>query len=401
MDKVLFGNTSVRETTEGIMFHDVPLRTISNNVPTPFYIIIGEKIRHNIHQLHKVARSIFPTIRLSYSIKANFMDFVLREVHNQNMTFEIISLYEYELLKRNSFNCDNLIAGGPYLPDALIESVLQEKNPLFILYNQDQIHRVNAIAKNHNCIPNALLRFTAPKTTGHLGFTPNESTFDRLSQSIPQCTHINFQGIHSHYGTQINTVETYRKNTKYIAEIARQLEQRHIFDTQIFDVGGGLPNAGSLKKDQLYSVFQVIKDEFDNHGYTNPQICMEPGRFIVEDAGLFLTKIVSTCDDGHSFFVDTGTYNIPRFARNSLRFYNIDQPISHYNHKTTIYGIVPSEEDILVKNYNFSSINEIGNKILIMNCGAYAYTFSTRFPYRIPPVVYINNGSFDIHTLSQ
>ena len=64
------------------------------------------------------------------------MDLVLREVHKQNMTFDIISLYEYQILKRNSANCDNLIVGGPYLPDSLIDSALREKNPLFILYNQ-------------------------------------------------------------------------------------------------------------------------------------------------------------------------------------------------------------------------------------------------------------------------
>ena len=178
-----------------------------------------------------------------------------------------------------------------------------------------------------------------------------------------------------------------------------QLEKRGLFKTLIFDVGGGMPNAGALKENQLISIFREMKEEFVEQGFPDPKICIEPGRYIVEDAGLFLMEIISTSDDGHSFFVNSGTYNIPRFARNSLRFYNIDQPLSHYNHKTTIYGIVPSEEDILMKNYNFSSKNEIGNKIVVMNCGAYAYTFSTRFPYHVPSVVYINDSSYEVHTI--
>lgn len=399
MDKVLFGNSLVRETANGILLDNVPLQNIINKTSTPFYIILARKIRDNIQVLHKVASSFFPMIRISYSIKANFMDIVLREVHNQNMTFELISQYEFQLLQRNSLNRDNLIIGGPYLPNTLIESVLQEKNPLFVLYNVDQIRRLNTIAKTNNCIPNVLLRFIAPKTNGHLGFEPKESTYEHLSQIIPQCTHINFQGVHSHYGTQINTKETYKKNTQYIAEIAQQLENRHIYDSEIFDLGGGLPNAGSLKEVQLNSIFRVIKDEFKEWGYSDPQICMEPGRYLVEDAGLFLMEIISTNENGHSFFVNSGTHNIPRFARNSLRFYNVDQPLSHYNHKTTIYGIVPSEEDILIKNYNFSNTNEIGNHILVLNCGAYAYTFSTRFPYQVPSVVYIDQDIFEVHPL--
>ena len=194
------------------------------------------------------------------------MDLVLREVHNQNMTFDIISLYEYQLLKRNSAICENLIVGGPYLPDSLIDSALQEKNPLFILYNQDQIQRLNARAKSRNCTPNALLRFIAPKTQGHLGFTSNESTYAQLAQIIPQCSNINFQGVHSHYGTQINTLDTYRKNIQYIAEIAKQLEKRGIFKTHIFDIGGGLPNASALKENKLFSIFRVMKEEFDEQG---------------------------------------------------------------------------------------------------------------------------------------
>ena len=399
MDNALFGNPLVRETENGIMLDDVSLRTIAKNVPTPFYIMLGKKIRDNINLLQEIARSFFPTIRISYSVKANFMDLVVREVHDQNMTFDIISLYEFQILKRNSANCDNLIVGGPYLPDSLIDSALQEKNPLFVLYNQDQIQRLNTKAKDKGCIPNALLRFIAPKTQGHLGFTSNESTYAQLAEILPQCPNINFQGVHSHYGTQINTIETYRKNIQYIAEIAKQLEMRGLFKIQIFNVGGGLPNAGALKENKLSSIFRVMKEEFNDQGFPDPKIIMEPGRYIVEDAGLFLMEIISTSDDGHTCFVNSGTYNIPRFARNSLRFYNIDQPLSHYNQKTTIYGIVPSEEDILMKNYNFSSKNEIGNKIMVMNCGAYAYTFSTRFPYHVPSLVYINNGSYKVHTI--
>ena len=116
MDNALFGNPLVRETENGIILDDVSLRTIVSNVPTPFYIMLGKKIRDNIQLIHKIARKYFPTIQISYSVKANFMDLVLGEIHNQNMTFDIISLYEYQLLKRNSAICENIIVGGPYSP---------------------------------------------------------------------------------------------------------------------------------------------------------------------------------------------------------------------------------------------------------------------------------------------
>ena len=400
MDKVIFGNPLVRKSSDGIVLDKVPLSTITNKLSTPFFVLLKKKIRDNIQVLRKITHSIFKNVRISYSIKANYMSTVLQEINEQNMPFELISTFEYDILNRLSLNRENLIIGGPYLPDSLIESVIQEKNPLFILYNRDQIRRLNNIAKAHGCRPNALVRFIAPKTNGHLGFTPNESTINHLDLTISQCSNINFQGIHSHYGTQINSLDTHRKNTRYICELAQKLEKRKIITSELFNIGGGLPNAGALKENQLYSVFNAINEEFEQGGFSNPSICLEPGRFIVEDAGLFIMEIIHTSEDKSSFFVNAGTYILPRFARNSLRFYNVDQNLTHYNHRTTIYGIVPSEEDILMKNYNFSPINEIGNKIMVMNCGAYAHTFSTRFPYRIPPVVSVDGTSFETSHLS-
>jgi diaminopimelate decarboxylase len=401
MEKEIFGNPLVKEINGEIKLDKVSLNSLKNTISTPFYLILAEKIRENIRTLQTITQKVFGIgkIQISYSVKANYMDCVLREVNKQNLPFEIISQFEYDLLKKYGLNTDNLIVGGPYLPNSLIESIIEEKNPLFILYNADQIQRVNRIAQDRKLEVNALLRFTAPKITGHLGFLPNSSTFTLLKAIIPNCDNIRFMGTHSHYGTQINSQDTYKKNIKYIIEITRKLENLNLITPEIFDIGGGLPNAGSIKENQLITLFTLIKNEFEKNGFPAPRICMEPGRYIVEDAGLFLMKIIDVNKEKSTCFVNAGTYVLPRFARNSLRFYNIDQSLSHYNKKITIYGIVPSEEDILIKNYNFSPTNEIGNKILVMNCGAYAFTFSTRFPYKIPPVVFIDGTSYKIYSL--
>ncbi|MBN2154969.1 MAG: hypothetical protein JW776_02875 [Candidatus Lokiarchaeota archaeon] len=400
MDKEIFGNPYIREGSKGIILDHVSLNSLIKEHPTPFFIVMTRKIQDNINRLRKVANTVFENIHISYSVKANYIDIVLSEIDKLNISFELISLYEYDILKRNSLNTDNLIVGGPYLPNPLIERVMQEKNPTFVLYNQDQIHRVNHLAKIYQIQPDVLLRFIAPKSNGHLGLPYKRSTLDRLQKTIQSCTELNYVGIHSHYGTQINTLETYRKNVRYICEIALKLEEMHLIDAKIFDIGGGLPNAGSLKEDQLITIFKAMKNEFNAYGYPNPRIYMEPGRYIVEDAGLFVMEIIDVSEEGGSFFVNAGNYILPRFARNSLRFYNTNQPLSHYNHRTTIYGIVPSEEDILVKNYNFSSNNKIGDPILVLNCGAYALTFSNRFPYRLPPIITICDSHYEMHQIN-
>ena len=246
MDKIIFGNPFVKETLDGIILDKFPINSLKGVIPTPYYIFLAQKIRNNIQNLKEKVLKTFDHARLSYSVKANYMDPVLTEVHNQEIPFELISLFEYNILKRNNLNTDNLIVGGPYLPDSLIEVVVQEKNPLFVLYNRDQIRRLQKIAQQQKINVNAILRFVAPKTNGHLGFLPNEITFNQLEVTISKCNNISFRGVHSHYGTQLNSTQIYIKNAQYITEIAHKIQDHSLFKIDILDIGGGLPNIGAL-----------------------------------------------------------------------------------------------------------------------------------------------------------
>jgi len=85
---------------------------------------------------------------------------------------------------------------------------------------------------------------------------------------------------------------------------------------------------------------------------------------------------------------------LPTFAKNPLRFYNIDSKLNKYNKPIDIYGIVLSNNDIIAKNYNFTPHINIGDNILAINCGAYSHTFSIRFPYKTPDIIIIDGDNF-------
>ncbi|MFW9784575.1 MAG: hypothetical protein ACFFFB_20005, partial [Candidatus Heimdallarchaeota archaeon] len=80
----------------------------------------------------------------------------------------------------------------------------------------------------------------------------------------------------------------------------------------------------------------------------------------------------------------------PKFAKNSLRFYNITQINKPHKTKTSIGGILPTDQDVLAKNYFFTREINKGELVLIMNAGAYTLTFSNRFPYSLPNIFLIN-----------
>jgi len=399
MGKCLYGNSFIKITPSGILLDQVPLKDLTQQVSSPFFIFFQNKLSENIQRLRSIGNSIFSNFRIVYSIKANYLVPILKEIDAISVPFELISEYEYAILKRESLSTENLIVGGPYLPDSFITEIIKEKNPIFVIYSIGQAHRLDKIAKKAETTVKALVRFTAPKSESHLGLSLNDTTLNHLEQVTHSCGNIELIGVNSHYGTQLNSRDSYVKNAHYLAEITRVLESKGIFIPKMLNLGGGFPNASVIKNSQLVTILSDIKNELNQFGYSNLEIIFEPGRYIVEDIGVFIMNLIEVSDCSHSLYVNAGTNFLPRFARNSLRFYNADQPISHYNNQVTIYGNIPSEEEILTKNYNFSSINHVGDHILVLNCGAYCITFSNRFPYKKPKIVFIYGSSFTVHEM--
>jgi diaminopimelate decarboxylase len=189
----------------------------------------------------------------------------------------------------------------------------------------------------------------------------------------------------------MNNIGQFEQNVKTIIFNLKLLLENKIFIENI-NLGGGFPEATVMKRDQLIKIARVIKDYFKKSNLNLPNISFEPGRYFVGDAGLFLSKIIKVSED-RWIFIDIGNHICPKFAKCSLRFYNaslIDEP---HKYKTSIAGIVPTDQDVLAKNYFFTQKLREEDNVIITNTGAYCLTFSNRFPYALPTIILVKGES--------
>jgi diaminopimelate decarboxylase len=133
----------------------------------------------------------------------------------------------------------------------------------------------------------------------------------------------------------------------------------------------------------LNSLLQSFDGSFKN-------IYFEPGRFIVGDAGLIIAKVIRVTDD-RWIFLNIGNHICPKFAKSSLRFYNATKIEAPHKFKTSIAGIIPTDQDVLAKDYFFTDDLKEGDKVIITNIGAYNLTFSNRFPYSLPNIILVKD----------
>jgi diaminopimelate decarboxylase len=146
-----------------------------------------------------------------------------------------------------------------------------------------------------------------------------------------------------------------------------------------------------MPHNQLKKFFNDIRTIFEDFSINYEKIYIEPGRYFVGDSGLFITKIIKTNSD-RWVFLNIGNQICPKFARCSLRFYNASQISEPHKYKTSFAGILPTDQDVLAKNYFFSENLKEGDKVLVTNTGAYCLTFSNRFPYPLPNILLVKDN---------
>lgn len=389
--KIISGNPFIRTDQGKIKLDNLCLDEILKISDTPFMIILENRIRSNIETFNTVFRTFFgEKYHGFYSFKANFLPEICSIINSESFGAEVISLAELELALRLGFPSDKILAGGPYLNSEFIHKAVQNEVREIVIYNINDLIKVNHAALKHSKVQNICLRINSNKYGSRLGINIDVLNSLKLKKIIEDSKNVKLTTLLSHFSTQMNNFEQFKKNLSAIIKARKTLAKSGIIIDKI-NLGGGFPEAVIMPKKQLEIIASKLKNLIESVNLKYKEVYFEPGRYLVGDAGIFTAKIINS-QSNRWITLNLGTNICPKFARCSLRFYNASSINSAHKFKTSIAGIVPTDQDILVKDYFFTKrINE-GDLILITNVGAYTLTFSNRFPYALPPIYKINNS---------
>lgn len=392
--KNLAGNPYLKVENGNISIDSVRIDALLENFETPLMIFIEKRIRDNIRRFNQVFGKTFKNFKGYYSVKANYLLPINKVISTENLGAEIISLPELNLTLDAGYPPERIIAGGPYLSDALINKCLQHSIKEIVIYNLNDIERVERHAKELNTHQDLSLRINPMKYESKLGVKIIDENCKTLKKILENCSHIRITTILSHYGSQMNSVKQYLKNVNVVAESLELLEKYGI-NIRNLNLGGGFPEATVMPEHQLEKVARGIRKHINKQNINYETIYFEPGRYIIGDAAVFIAKIIKTTKN-RWIVINIGNHICPKFARCSLRFYNASRIDRAQKYKTSIAGIIPTDQDVLAKDYFLTEDIEYDDKILITNVGAYCLTFSNRFPYRLPKILLINDNQWQL-----
>jgi diaminopimelate decarboxylase len=375
---------------------DVRIDKIANNIGTPFYLYSYKTLKRHFHAIQEPLEKISHLV--CYSIKACSNISILKLLYDWGSGFDIVSGGElYRALKIGTSPQKIVFSGVGKTEDELAYAISSDILMINV-ESESELLKINEIGARLNKIPNIALRINPninPKThpfisTGlkinKFGLEKNEVIrLAKLSKKLPN---VKLIGIDSHIGSQLTSLQPFVKSLEIIKNLILYLKNENII-IKYLDIGGGLgitynEESPPHPKNYAKEIIKRIKD-------LDVTLILEPGRVIIGNAGILVTRVIYKKIIGNKNFVicDAGMND---FIRPS--FYNAYQKIIPIKKErkikimADIVGPVCESSDYFGLEREIPNVKE-GDLLCIMTAGAYGYTMSSNYNSRrkIPEVL--------------
>ena len=381
---------------------EVCIDNIINSNVTPFYLYSQNIISETYNNLKKELNS-----EIYFSVKSNSNQSILRLMKNCGAGADVVSIGELERSLAAGFNPSNIIFEGVGKSKDDLEYAINKNIKLINCESINEIILVDRIAKNLNKKIKIGIRFN-PNIDGHTldkistgkktdKFGINISKLTDTISLVKKLNNIQLKGISCHIGSQISDLKIYKKVFTTMRNAAETVLTYNIALDSV-DLGGGLfVNYDKNNNDlDISGIGDLIKLIFKETSYT---ISFEPGRYLVAKAGIIITKILMTKDNGGVNFLITdagmNTFIRPAMYNAKHRIEAINN-LNEKNIKYTVAGPICESSDIIAKDI-FLPEQQINDYLIIHDTGAYGAVMSSNYNSRgIPSEILVNKNKFCI-----
>ncbi|NLF87591.1 diaminopimelate decarboxylase [Candidatus Bathyarchaeota archaeon] len=376
-------------------FDGFSVKELADKYDTPLYLMSEKRIRDNYDRLYGAFVNNYKYVRIYYAAKANTNLNVLKILHSQGAYLDTVSPGEVFLALSAGYTPDRIMFTGTSVRNDELK-MLADANITINIDSQSEMDRLLKIS-----VPQILsVRVNPEVGAGHHDHCITagpESKFGLWEEeviqayAIAQRARVGRFGIHMHIGSGVLEPEPYIAAVEKLLSIAKRVKKEVGINFEFIDIGGGLgvpykPEDTELDVAAFSSkVVNLFKNKVKDYGLGKPFLFVEPGRYIVCDSTILLTRVNTLkVTPAHKYVgVDAGFNTLIRPT-----IYGSYHPILVANklnepEKETysIAGPICESGDLLAKDRQLPEIQE-GDLLAVLNAGAYGYSMSSQYNSR-------------------
>ncbi|HOW36226.1 MAG TPA: diaminopimelate decarboxylase [Candidatus Omnitrophota bacterium] len=378
----------------------VRVAAVARAVGTPFYLYSYKTLTDHFTKIQTAFRRIDPII--CYAMKANDNLSIVKALLNKGAGLDIVS--GGELRKAIQLNADpkKIVFASVGKTEEEIALAIQERILFLNVESVPELETIDRVARRLHTRPQVAIRVNPDVeaathdfiTTGTLKkkFGVDLRSTRQILRTQKRFPHVRINGLHIHIGSQITQAKPFIDAIKKTLGFIESLRREGI-ELEYLDIGGGLGIIYRDEKPQTARDFAAAVLPMLTR--SNLKIIMEPGRFIVGNAGIFVTKVLYTKDNGYKKFliVDGGMNDLIRPSLYGS--YHEIVPVKKTTAakiKVDVVGPICESGDFFAKE---RSLPKMANNTLlaIMSAGAYGYTMSSNYNARCHVAEVIARGN--------
>lgn len=288
---------------------EVPIAELAAEYGTPLWVYSQRTLLHHFHQIQTAFAAVDPVI--CYSVKANSNLGILKAMQAAGSSFDVVSGGELYRVKKAGADTTRVVFAGVGKTDAEIRFALECNVLMFNVESEAELDAISHVASTmlETVAPVALrlnpdidAKTHAKTTTGKKGnkFGMDFERAAELADKVLADDRLALRGIHMHLGSPILTTEPYAAAVKRAGEIVRQLRQKG-HDIRWINLGGGFGINYRQQEALPASAFaDVIVPGVQA---ADCRLALEPGRFIVGNAGVLISEVIYTKRAGGKLFI--------------------------------------------------------------------------------------------------
>lgn len=368
---------------------DIPVKRLAQKFGTPLYIYSQRTIERHVNAYREAFRDTGHII--CYAVKANSNLSILRLLGRMGCGADVISGGELFRALRAGIKPERIVYAGVGKTESEIRYALKSGILMFNVESSEELKEINRIAGTMKKKAPVALRVnpdidarTHPYiSTGlkkHKFGIPMDEALENYLLAR-ELKNIEIIGIHKHIGSQITEVRPFVDALKSILLLLDELHSRGI-KIKYIDMGGGL---GIPYKDEepphpselAGEVKKLLKGR-------NLTLIVEPGRSIIGNAGILVTKVLyhKKTKEKNFIIVDAGMNDLIRPTLYGA--YHEIVPVERKNSEkiiTDIVGPICESGDFFAKDREIET-PEQGDFLAIMSAGAYGFSMSSNYNSR-------------------
>ena len=397
------------ENRNGELYIDgVSARELAERFDTPLYVISEKRIRENYNRLRNALTRNYQKIRIYYAAKANSNLSLLKILETEGAHLDAVSPGEVSIALKADFTAERILFTGTSVRDDELKFLVYSN----VTVNVDSLSQLDRLL--NITVPSLLSVRVNPEigaghhnhviTAGkHSKFGVWEEDALKAYETAKKAGVERF-GIHMHVGSGVLDVEPFVLALEKLLSIAKRVHDQVGVEFEFIDMGGGLGvpyNPEDKELDlALFSdtVLALFKSRIGEYGLGKPFFCVEPGRYLVCDAGVLLTAVntIKTTPFKKFVGVDAGFNTLIRPTMyGSYHPVLVADKLGALEEETyDVVGPICESGDVLARDRRLPKVEE-GDLLAVLNAGAYGFAMSSQYNARPRAAeVLVKNGKY-------